>query len=242
MSKEIPRQKIDSCTQCFNIAPATHLNCEVPHNSLEIPPDCPLKDWQEMQASEANVQPQITILKCPSCGFEKLESIPIPIFKSNYLVPEPQPVQWLDKLDDLNARYGVADRLCIFCDSKEYDTMVGIIHDNFCLIKLLRNKAILPTESHDKQVKQRIKEGHEKYEIEQKLKAEHCKSCKKQVKAEIKAELENFVKKGIAEIYMNTANPSSLFTDGSQEYFYRERLRLYEKFVSNLNDNFWKEV
>ncbi len=41
-------------------------------------------------------------------------------------------------LDDLNAKYGTTGRLCIYCGTKEYNSTIGIVHKDSCLLKQLR--------------------------------------------------------------------------------------------------------
>ena len=43
-----------------------------------------------------------------------------------------------DLLDDLNAKYGTADELCLWCGSSSVDPVVGIVHDQTCIIQVLR--------------------------------------------------------------------------------------------------------
>jgi hypothetical protein len=44
------------------------------------------------------------------------------------------------KLDNLNVNLGSKDSLCIFCGANEYNGAEGIVHDEKCIIKFLRNK------------------------------------------------------------------------------------------------------
>jgi hypothetical protein len=53
-------------------------------------------------------------------------------------------IKWEDKLDRINGYYGSKQTYCIFCESIEYNSQVGIVHKKDCIIQemrdILRNK------------------------------------------------------------------------------------------------------
>jgi len=44
------------------------------------------------------------------------------------------------ELDLINGDYGSKDNYCIYCQSKEYNGMVGIVHTKNCIISQVRDK------------------------------------------------------------------------------------------------------
>jgi len=44
------------------------------------------------------------------------------------------------KLDEINADYGSKEEYCIFCKCKEYNSKVGIVHKEDCIILELREE------------------------------------------------------------------------------------------------------
>lgn len=43
-------------------------------------------------------------------------------------------------LDETNADYGSKEEYCIYCKSKEYNSKVGIVHEQDCIIQELRDE------------------------------------------------------------------------------------------------------
>ena len=48
-------------------------------------------------------------------------------------------IKWEDKLDKINGNYGSKENYCIFCNSKEYNSKVGIVHKEDCIIQEMRD-------------------------------------------------------------------------------------------------------
>ena len=44
------------------------------------------------------------------------------------------------KLDEHNADYGTKEKYCLCCYSTDYDTIVGILHYPYCIIRRLREE------------------------------------------------------------------------------------------------------
>jgi len=43
-------------------------------------------------------------------------------------------------MDKANGEFGTKESYCLFCNSKEYNTKVGIVHHKLCMIQRLRDE------------------------------------------------------------------------------------------------------
>ena len=48
-----------------------------------------------------------------------------------------------EKLDELNGEYGTEKSLCLFCGSKEYNSIEGVAHKKDCIIRKIREFLLL---------------------------------------------------------------------------------------------------
>ena len=44
------------------------------------------------------------------------------------------------KLDEHNADYGSKEKYCLCCNSTDYDSIVGILHYPYCIIRRIREE------------------------------------------------------------------------------------------------------
>lgn len=44
------------------------------------------------------------------------------------------------KLDEHNGDYGEKKRLCLCCNSTDYDSVVGVLHYPYCIIRKIREE------------------------------------------------------------------------------------------------------
>jgi len=43
-------------------------------------------------------------------------------------------------MDKTNSEYGTKEAYCLYCNSKEYNSKVGIVHNKECIIQRLRDE------------------------------------------------------------------------------------------------------